>query len=150
MNLNSDTIDKVNELLQQDTSQLNIDNCDEALNKLYNKFKCLEETFIINLPNEYNDKREFSTSIKELKKLKEKLIFLRKEESSFKSLISKWKLGKNPEKYEQISEKILKNISIQRQVSYFECLKEIEHRRFIFSYLLLSIFLIILIELYLY
>lgn len=132
MNLNSDTIDKVNELLQQDTSQLNIDNCDEALNKLYNKFKCLEETFIINLPNEYNDKREFSTSIKELKKLKEKLIFLRKEESSFKSLISKWKLGKNPEKYEQISEKILKNISFQRQVSYFECLKEIEHRRFIF------------------
>ena len=48
MNLNSDTIDKINEVLQQDTSKLNIDNCDEALNKLYNKYKSLEETFIIN------------------------------------------------------------------------------------------------------
>jgi hypothetical protein len=130
MNFNSDTIEKINDILQLDTTQLNTINCDEALNKLYNKYKSLEETFIINLPKEYNDKREFSTSIKELRNLRERLTFLRKEELSFKNLVKKWKVQGNSEKLNEITGKVFKKIYLERQVSYYSGLKELENKRY--------------------
>lgn len=133
MNFNSDTIEKINDILQLDTTQLNTINCDEALNKLYNKYKSLEETFIINLPNEYNDKREFSTSIKELRNLRERLTFLRKDELSFKNLVSKWKVQGNSEKLNEITGKVFKKIYLERQVSYYSSLKELEEKRYFFQ-----------------
>ena len=133
MNFNSDTIEKINDILQLDTTQLNTINCDEALNKLYNKYKSLEETFIINLPNEYNDKREFSTSIKELRNLRERLTFLRKDELSFKNLVSKWKVQGNSEKLNEITGKVFKKIYLERQVSYYSSLKELEEKRYLFQ-----------------
>ena len=132
MNLNADLIDRINDILKQDTSQLNVDNCNEALNKLYNKYKSLEESFIINLPSEFNDKNKFSKSIKDLRNIKEKLDVLRKDETLFKNSIDSWKSNKSSslqEEKEKIEQKVLNKISLERQLSYMKCLAKLENDR---------------------
>ena len=132
MELNADLIDRINEILKQDTSQLNSDNCNEALDKLYNKYKSLEESFIINLPKEFNDKSTFSKAIKELKKLKEKLDALRKDGRRYEDSIEKWKGNKSDtclDEKSQIEEKVFEKICLERQLSYMECLTKLENDR---------------------
>ena len=123
-------VDQLNDLLNNDRNQLKQDNVKEIINKLVSKRDNLKENFVLNLPFNYNNEKEFSEFFQRMDMLTKELGDLKSDRTAILEKL-KSQEGDNKSSIEiELSPLVLKSIHIKRQLSYIKCMISVEELKF--------------------
>jgi hypothetical protein len=138
--ITQEVIDKVNELIGSDRGLLSPENSNELISKLRNKINSLKDNFIVNLPLQYNDEKEFLKLCAKISDLKKRLEELKDEHGKVKKLIHDFKSEQSRADsaedcdnwHEELNTLLMKRISTKRKACYVKCLTRIEELKLTF------------------
>jgi hypothetical protein len=121
-----DLVEQINDLLNNDRNQLKKEISSEIINKLISKRDNLKENFLLNLPFNYNNEKEFIDLYQRIEQLNINLKNLKTERSLISEKLADIHNEKETSIEKEIKPLIIQSIHIKRQLSYIKCMKKVE------------------------
>lgn len=121
-------IEQINDLLNNDRAQLKKENSAEIISKLINKRDTLKENFLLNLPFNYNNEKEFADLFSRIETMNKTLGKIKSEKEVIASKL-KETLGETDTQISievELEPLILKSIYVKRQMAYLGCMIKVE------------------------